>query len=60
MLVRLAELRERVAALVDERSAGDPTAGDPLRGLYLSPEAVQRLLRPAESRPGALPDAAPD
>ncbi|MGW4275461.1 AAA family ATPase [Streptomyces seoulensis] len=60
LLVRLAELRERVAALVDERSAGDPTAGDPLRGLYLSPEAVQRLLRPAESRPGALPDAAPD
>ena len=41
---RLAAQRERVAALVRERSTKDSTADDPLRGLYLSEEAVQRLL----------------
>ncbi|WP_405912303.1 ATP-binding protein [Streptomyces sp. NBC_01020] len=41
---RLAAQRERVAALVRERSADDPTADDPLRGLYLSKDAVQHLL----------------
>jgi len=41
---RLAELREQVARLVQARSADDPTAGDPLRGLHLPAEAVQRLL----------------
>ncbi|MEW5352898.1 ATP-binding protein [Streptomyces sp. 16-176A] len=56
LLTRLAELRGRVAGLVEERSAGDPTAGDPLRGLYLSEDAVRRLLRPAEPAPGAAPD----
>ncbi|MCS0637520.1 ATP-binding protein [Streptomyces sp. LP05-1] len=44
LLARLAVLRERVAALVERRAATDPTADDPLRGLYLSEEAVQRLL----------------
>ncbi|MET8450180.1 ATP-binding protein [Streptomyces sp. NPDC005209] len=44
LLARLTALRERVAALVDERAAGDPTADDPLRGLYLPQEAVQHLL----------------
>ncbi|WP_037915827.1 ATP-binding protein [Actinacidiphila yeochonensis] len=48
ILARLADLREQVALLVDYRSAGDPTAGDPLRGLYLSDEAVRHLLRPVE------------
>ncbi|MFI6374527.1 ATP-binding protein [Streptomyces sp. NPDC050546] len=61
LLSHLGELRDRVALLVEHRSAGDPTAGDPLRGLYLSEEAVRHLLRPAEplplSRPG--PDPAP-
>ncbi|MEV8565921.1 ATP-binding protein [Streptomyces sp. NPDC051322] len=38
-------LRDRVAELVGRRSATDPTAGDPLRGLYLSEEAVRHLLR---------------
>ncbi|MGW1722468.1 ATP-binding protein [Streptomyces sp. NPDC002306] len=42
---RLGGLRERVAELVEQRSAGDPTAGDPLRGLYVSEEAVRHLLR---------------
>ena len=47
LLTGLARLRDRVALLVDRRSATDPTAADPLRGLYLSDEAVQHLLRPA-------------
>ncbi|WP_416985565.1 ATP-binding protein [Streptomyces sp. T028] len=51
LLVRLADLRERVAGLVDERVVGDPTAGDPLRGLYLSEEAVRHLL---ERGPGSV------
>ncbi|MEV7128607.1 ATP-binding protein [Streptomyces sp. NPDC093260] len=56
LLTRLAELRGRVAGLVEERSAADPTAGDPLRGLYLSEDAVRRLLRPAEPAPGPAPE----
>ncbi|MDQ0788169.1 ATP-binding protein [Streptomyces sp. B3I8] len=65
LLVRLARLRERVALLVDRRSAGDPTADDPLRGLYLSEEAVRRYLaHPAEPvggdvHPGRPYDDAP-
>ncbi|RZU21836.1 ATP-binding protein [Streptomyces sp. BK239] len=55
LLARLARLREHVAALVDRRAAGDPTADDPLRGLYLSEEAVRHLLTaPATT---AAPDA---
>ena len=34
-------LRDRVAVLVERRSAADPTAADPLRGLYLSEDAVR-------------------
>jgi len=43
LLGRLAALRERVAGLVERRSAGDPTAADPLRGLYVTPETARRL-----------------
>ncbi|MFB8079803.1 ATP-binding protein [Streptomyces sp. NPDC056013] len=43
LLAHLAVLRARVAALVDGRSAVDPTAGDPLRGLYVSAEAARRI-----------------
>ncbi|MFF4113740.1 ATP-binding protein [Streptomyces sp. NPDC001714] len=57
LLTRLSALRERVAALVAHRSADDPTAGDPLRGLYLSEEAVRHLLRP-EPEPAELPSLA--
>jgi hypothetical protein len=53
LLDRLAGLRQTVTALVEHRSAGDPTANDPLRGLYLSEEAVSHLLR-------TWPDAGPD
>ncbi|WP_329455849.1 ATP-binding protein [Streptomyces sp. NBC_01497] len=47
LLARLAGLRERVADLVERRSAEDPTAADPLRGLYLSVEAVRHHVRRA-------------
>ncbi|MFF0969795.1 ATP-binding protein [Streptomyces sp. NPDC003283] len=47
LLTRLAALRDRVALLVGRRSADDPTADDPLRGLYLSQDAVRHLLHPA-------------
>ncbi|WP_436800842.1 ATP-binding protein [Streptomyces avermitilis] len=48
LLRRLSRLRDRVALLVEHRGAADPTAADPLRGLYLSEEAVRHLLEPAE------------
>ncbi|SPF03666.1 ATP-binding protein [Streptomyces sp. MA5143a] len=51
LLVRLGRLRERVSRLVDRRAAVDPTAGDPLRGLYLSEEAVRHLLVPVPPDP---------
>ncbi|WP_433328649.1 AAA family ATPase [Spirillospora sp. CA-294931] len=44
LLVRLAALRDRTAALVERRAAHDPTADDPLRGLYVSGDEVRRLL----------------
>lgn len=44
LVARLAVLREQVAALVAHRAATDATAEDPLRGLYLSDEAVHHLL----------------
>ncbi|WP_406065697.1 ATP-binding protein [Streptomyces sp. NBC_01077] len=43
VLDSLVALRARVAALVDARSAGDPTADDPLRGLYLTKESARRI-----------------
>ncbi|MFE4965712.1 ATP-binding protein [Streptomyces sp. NPDC056660] len=58
LLARLSGLRDRAAALVAHRSAGDPTATDPLRGLYLSEEAVRHFLRP--ETPAELPDLEED
>ncbi|WP_105973335.1 ATP-binding protein [Streptomyces geranii] len=56
LLARLAQLRAQVAKLVDERSADDPTADDPLRGLYLSEEAIRHLLlHPVAQAPGFRP-----
>ncbi|MFE3579761.1 ATP-binding protein [Streptomyces vinaceus] len=62
LLARLDRARERVALLVEQRSATDPTAADPLRGLYLSPEAVRHLLDPAAPTrtPAPAPDPDPD
>ncbi|WP_432087168.1 ATP-binding protein [Streptomyces sp. bgisy095] len=51
LLPRIAALRTRVAALVEARSAGGPTAGDPLRGLYVTEESVRRIT--TGSAPGA-------
>ncbi|MFD3437751.1 ATP-binding protein [Streptomyces sp. NPDC058685] len=57
LLSRLSRLRRNVARLVDHRAAADPTATDPLRGLYLSEEAVRHLLRPLAPDPaGPAPD----
>lgn len=50
---RLELLHDRVAALVAQRSVGDPTAVDPLRGLILSAESVDYLLN---RRPDAVAD----
>ncbi|WP_280880313.1 ATP-binding protein [Streptomyces pseudovenezuelae] len=47
-MARLGALRDRVAELVDLRSADDPTSADPMRGLYLSDEAIRHLLLPVE------------
>ncbi|MEU0964249.1 ATP-binding protein [Streptomyces sp. NPDC005917] len=58
LLARLSGLRERAAALVEHRSAGDPTATDPLRGLYLSDDAVRYFLRP--ETPAELPSLEKD
>ncbi|MEU0137761.1 ATP-binding protein [Streptomyces sp. NPDC006296] len=44
LLERLAGLRERVALLVEQRSATDPTATDPMRGMFLTDEAVRHVL----------------
>jgi hypothetical protein len=55
LVARLRGLRERVALLVEQRSLDDPTATDPLRGLYLSEEAVRHLLRPVEPARPPLP-----
>ncbi|WUW67839.1 AAA family ATPase [Streptomyces sp. NBC_01455] len=60
LLPRLSRLRERVALLVEQRSATDPTATDPLRGLYLSEEAVRHLLEPAGPGPGPQEDRGPE
>ncbi|MFE0171710.1 ATP-binding protein [Streptomyces sp. NPDC059002] len=43
LLARLDALRGRVAELVELRSADDPTAGDPLRGLYVTAESARRI-----------------
>lgn len=51
LLKRLALLRDRVRTLVGTRSDQDPSARDPLRGLYLSSEHVERLLDSAGERP---------
>ncbi|MEV6793632.1 ATP-binding protein [Streptomyces sp. NPDC051320] len=57
LLVRLGLLRDRVTELVGRRSATDPTAGDPLRGLYLSEEAVRHLLSTGRDDDRSAPPA---
>ncbi|MGW8352162.1 AAA family ATPase [Streptomyces wedmorensis] len=55
VLESIVALRARVAALVDARSAGDPTAGDPLRGLYVTEETARRIA--SEPLPGTVSGA---
>ncbi|MFF9197679.1 ATP-binding protein [Streptomyces sp. NPDC014779] len=43
VLELVAALRARAAALVEARGADDPTAGDPLRGLYVTGETALRI-----------------
>ncbi|MEV0908265.1 ATP-binding protein [Streptomyces hokutonensis] len=57
LLKCLGLLRERVSALVEARRAGDPSEGDPLRGLYVSAERVEHLLAGCERIPVELDDA---
>ncbi|MEU7181208.1 ATP-binding protein, partial [Streptomyces celluloflavus] len=59
LLVRLAGLRSRVAGLVELRSADDPTATDPLRGLYVTPERARALAATRTDADGRT-DAAAD
>jgi hypothetical protein len=51
LLARVAVVEERVRTLVETRRVDDPQADDPFRGLYLSDEAVDRLLASAASTP---------
>ena len=44
LLARVGDVEERIRALVAARRATDPQPDDPFRGLYLSEEAVDRLL----------------
>ncbi|MFJ4436059.1 ATP-binding protein [Streptomyces sp. NPDC088923] len=57
---RLEALRRRVADLVADRAAGDPTADDPLRGLYISPDTVRRILDGAPGEDGGPPSPGED
>ncbi|MFD3806852.1 ATP-binding protein [Streptomyces sp. NPDC058619] len=53
LLKRLAALRAVAAALVERRSADDPTAHDPLRGLYVSRESALRAASEGGPDPAA-------
>ncbi|MFD7335093.1 ATP-binding protein [Streptomyces violascens] len=55
LLLRLDHLRTTVAALVAARSADDPTAQDPLRGLYVSAETAARLAGADGATPSEFP-----
>jgi hypothetical protein len=51
LLGRVGVVEERIRQLVAERRAEDPQPDDPFRGLYLSEEAVDRLLGTARRAP---------
>ena len=50
-------MEQRVRDLVAERRADDPAPDDPFRGLYLTDDAVDRLLQDPSGR---ARDAGPD
>jgi hypothetical protein len=51
LLARVAVVEDRVRTLVESRRVDDPQPDDPFRGLYLSEEAVDRLLASAAGTP---------
>ncbi|CAL9354137.1 ATP-dependent zinc metalloprotease FtsH [Streptomyces sp. enrichment culture] len=53
LLDRLARLRREAAGLVAARAADDPTAHDPLRGLYVSSETALRAAADGPYAPSA-------
>lgn len=59
LLGRAALVEARVRALVAARRAVDPAPDDPFRGLYLSDEAVDRLMTPP-TLPAVTADGDPD
>ncbi|WUH95883.1 ATP-binding protein [Streptomyces sp. NBC_00433] len=54
-MARLALVEQRVRRAVAARRAGDPEPDDPFRGIYLSDDAVRRLL----DDPAAVPEPDP-
>jgi hypothetical protein len=56
---RVADAIARVANAARRRSASDPRPGDPFRGLYLSREHVDELIRAGEPGPGQPATASP-
>ncbi len=53
LLGRLAVVEEVVRQAVERRKAEDPEPADRFRGLYLSPERIEQLVRPREERVAA-------
>jgi hypothetical protein len=51
LLARVAVVEDRVRMLVESRRVDDPQPDDPFRGLYLTEEAVERLLASAAGTP---------
>lgn len=54
LLALLDALRGRVAELVERRGSADPTAADPLRGLYVTQELAHRLATAPPRPPTAV------
>ena len=51
LLGRVGIVEDRIRTLVAERRADDPAPDDPFRGLYVTDEAVDRLLAPMPAAP---------
>jgi len=49
LLARIGVVEDRIRQVVSVRRAADPSPDDPFRGLYLSDDAIDRLLKPQPS-----------
>ena len=58
LLARLRALEARVRDAVARRRATDPAPEDPFRGLYISPEAVDRVLADGDPSSGSAAESA--